>query len=388
MDNNNNNSSGPVVTNGGVPETNGPPTGQQKVILDQSGSSDQVRRLGEKIEKADIPEELREMLIERISRLALLRTSSGILSSNYILEYETASTYVNWIVNLPWNILTKDVLDLALAKKILDKNHYGLQSVKNRIIEYLASIILNLRTNNATNITRAPIICLVGLAGTGKTTLAFSIAESLGRHFERIPFGGMGDARTIRGQSRAMPDAEPGVIIKKLVHARSRNAVILLDEIDRVSESARSDIMGVLVELLDPEQNKGFIDHYVDYPFNLSNVLFVATANNTTNISTAVLDRLELVQMPSYSDEEKSMIAKYYLLPKVIARTGLNPQQLIIEDAMWAQIIRPLGFDSGIRSLERTIEGVCRKVARLVVEGKVTSVSITNQNVKQFLSTV
>ena len=167
----------------------------------------------------------------------------------------------------------------------------------------------------------------------------------------------------------------------------SRNSVILLDELDRVSDSARGDIMGVLVELLDPEQNKFFSDHYIDYPFNLSEVLFISTSNNTTNISTAVLDRLEVIQMPSYSDEEKTVIAKSYLFPKVRVATGLSEQQIGIAEDVWPQVIRPLGFDSGIRSLERTIEGVCRKVARQIVEGKVQTVQITNLNLKEFLAT-
>ena len=198
----------------------------------------------------------------------------------------------------------------------------------------------------------------------------------------------MGDARALRGQSRAFADAEPGAIIKKLVHAQSRNSVILLDELDRVTESARADIMGVLVELLDPEQNKAFTDHYVDYPFDLSRVLFVSTANNTTNISTAVLDRLEIVQMPSYSDEEKISIAKSYLFPKIRNQTGLSENQLLIDEAVWPSVIRPLGFDSGIRSLERTIDGICRKTARYIVEGRVphgSSIHVTTENIKQFL---
>jgi ATP-dependent Lon protease len=224
--------------------------------------------------------------------------------------------------------------------------------------------------------------------GTGKTTLAYSIAEAMGRSFERIPFGGMGDARALRGQSRAFADAEPGQIIKKLVNAKSRNPIILLDELDRITETGRSDIMGTLVELLDPEQNRAFSDHYIDYPVDLSHVLFIATANNTTNISTAVLDRLEIIQMPSYTDEEKTMIAKSYLFPKIISQTGLSQSSLVISDDVWPLIIRPLGFDSGIRSLDRSIEGICRKVARIMVEGKMPQggvININSQNVKEYL---
>lgn len=352
---------------------------------DPSQSTDQIRRLGEKVEQAKLPQTLKENLLERVSRLALLRSSTGFMSATYILEYESSSNYINWAVGLPWEKFSTDVLDLVRAKQILDQNHYGLDPIKERILEYMATIILNTKSQQYKNITHAPILCLVGLAGTGKTTLAASIAESLGRKFERIPFGGMGDSRALRGQSKAFPDAEPGSVIKKLVKADSKNPVILLDELDRVTDSARSDIMGVLVELLDPEQNFAFTDHYIDYPFDLSSVLFVATANNTNNISTAVLDRLEVIQMPSYTDEEKVVIAQKYLFARIRQQTGLKPEQLIIDDAVWPGIIRPLGFDSGIRSLERTIDGICRKTARLIVEGKATSVTINTTNIREFL---
>ncbi len=355
------------------------------VVPDQGKSNDQIRKLGERVEKAQIPEDLRQLLIERISRLALLRSSAGFMSANYILEYENASTYINWVLRLPWNSMTQDILDLVKARVVLDKNHYGLEIVKTRILEYMATIILNLRNKTIEQIQHAPILCLVGLAGTGKTTLAYSIAEALGKKFERIPFGGMADSRALRGQSRAFPDAEPGLVIKKLVDAQAKNCVILLDELDRVTDAARGDIMGVLLELLDSGQNKAFTDHYIDYPFDLSNVLFIATGNNTTNISTAVLDRLEIIQMPSYTDQEKTVIAKNYLFQRVRQQTGLTQQQLVIADDVWAGIIRPLGFDSGIRSLQRTIEGICRKAARIIVEGKAQTVQITNANVKDFL---
>ncbi|MEK7605206.1 MAG: AAA family ATPase [Patescibacteria group bacterium] len=360
-----------------VPATTGTP----------AQSSDQIRKLGERVEKAQLPEILKQNLLERISRLALIRASAGFMSANYILEYENTATYVNWIVGLPWHQATTDLLDLAKAKQIMDQNHYGLVPIKERILDYLATIILNMKNQRQDIIHRAPILCLVGLAGTGKTTLAHSIADALGKHFERIPFGGMADSRALRGQSKAFPDAEPGYVVKKLFHAQANNSVVLLDELDRVTESSRADIMGVLVELLDPEQNFAFTDHYVDFPFDLSNVLFIATANNTSNISTAVLDRLEIIQMPSYTDEEKIVIAKKYLFGKIRTETGLTDQQVIIDETVWPNIIRPLGFDSGIRSLERTIEGVCRKVARQIVEGKVQAVRVTDANFKEYLPT-
>lgn len=358
---------------------------QSASMRDNNVSSDQLRKLADKIEKAVLPTQLKENLIERISRLALIRSSSGFMSSTYILEYEATASYVRWIVGLPWDSESEDLLDLVKAKEILDKNHYGLDPIKDRILEYLATIMLNTKIQNRQNIAHAPILCLVGLAGTGKTTLASSVAQALGKKFERIPFGGMGDARALRGQSRAFPDAEPGLIIKKLFHAATKNPVILLDELDRVTDTARADIMGVLVELLDPEQNQAFTDHYVDYPFNLSNILFVATANNTNNISTAVLDRLEIIQMPSYSDQEKIIIARQYLFNRIRSQAGLTESQLTMEEAVWPGLIRPLGFDSGIRSLERTIEGICRKAARQIVENKAQTVRVDSTNVKDYL---
>ena len=233
----------------------------------------------------------------------------------------------------------------------------------------------------------APVLMLVGLAGTGKTTLAVSIAEALGRQYARIPFGGMSDSRVIRGQSRAFADAEPGGIIKNLIKAGTKNPVILLDELDRVTEAARGDIMGILLELLDPGQNKAFNDHYIDYPFDLSDVLFIGTGNNTTNISTAVLDRMQILQMPSYSDDEKTAIARSYLFDRIRGEVGLTQEELTIDDSLWALIIRPLGYDSGIRSLDRTISGICRKAAKFIVEGKATQIHINEENFKEFLPT-
>ncbi|MEK7559592.1 MAG: AAA family ATPase [Patescibacteria group bacterium] len=350
------------------------------------GLDSQIQKLEEKIKSIQLPPDLLEKINGMIT---LLRATLKSGTASYI-NFESVSSYINWITSLPFTNETKDILDLSSARHVLDKNHYGLESVKERILEYLSSIILGMQNNTTDGVIRAPILCLIGLVGTGKTTLAYSIAEALGRKFERIPFGGMGDARALRGQSRAFADAEPGAVIKKLAASSSKNPVILLDELDRITEGSRSDIMGVLVELLDPEQNKNFSDHYIDYPFDLSHVLFIATANNTTNISTAVLDRLEVVQMPSYTDNEKTAISKSYLFPKVRRQSGLHEDQLTIDENVWEHIIRPLGFDAGIRSLERTIEGICRKAAKMIVEGKVPSgsyIHITAENYKQFLPT-
>ena len=246
----------------------------------------------------------------------------------------------------------------------------------------MAVLKLNREKNK---ISRAPILFLVGLVGTGKTSFGPALAEAMGRAYARIPFGGMGSALDLRGQSRLHPDNEPGRVIKALREAKSKNPVILLDEIDRVSEEARNDIMGVLVELLDPGQNQRFIDHYLDYPFDLSDVLFIATANNTRHVATAVLDRMEVIDMPSYTDDEKTIIGKNYILPRLIEEAGLLPEQVVIAETLWPKIVRPLGYDSGIRTLERTIRRIVQRIARLVVAGKGETFKLDETNIQGFL---
>jgi len=297
---------------------------------------------------------------------------------------EQMTQYLDLITSLPWNQLSDDCLDLNKAKEIMDKHHYGMKEVKDKILEYLSVMAL---TRGKEEAARAPMLCLVGLVGTGKTTFGHSLAEALNRRFVRIPFGGLGSALDLRGQSRLHPDAEPGLIIKALKRAKTRNPVLLLDEIDRVTDASRADIMGVLVEILDPEQNAQFTDHYLDYPFDLTDVLFVATANNTRNIATAVLDRLEVIQMPSYTDEEKTAIAKNYILPRVLSESGLSADNLTIDDDVWTNIVRPLGFDAGLRTLERTIEGICHQLARSIVEDKAKHFHLTKANIKNYLPT-
>ncbi len=361
----------------------------QPTTTNSKGESyDQIRALGEKVEKAPVPDDLRKLLEDRIARLALIRSGAGFMSSTYIMEYESTQRYINWVTGLPWISKSEDILNLKKAKEVLDRDHFGLEMLKSRMLEYIASIMLNIQNNGPDFATQSPVLCFVGLAGTGKTTFAMSIAEALGRQFERIPFGGMADSRVLRGQSRFFPDAEPGQIIKRLVHAQTKNPVLLLDELDRVTEAARADIMGVLIELLDPGQNNAFSDHYVDYPFNLSNSLFVATANNTTAISTAVIDRLEIIQMPSYNDEEKMHIGRDYVFPKVSKLIGLKPEQLVIDEPVWEIIIRPLGYDPGIRGLERLVNMMCRKAARMIVAGEAKNIKITADNHKLFTSEV
>lgn len=346
----------------------------------------ELEKIRKKLENSSLPADLHDKAATMIERATLGFKYGGMFAS-----FDMVASYIDWITSLPWTKRNEDILDIGRAKQILDEHHYGLTELKDRILEYLSVMKMNIEQAKSNvvqanhNISHAPILFFVGLVGTGKTTMAISIAKSLGRNFVRIPFGGMGSALDLRGESRVHPDAEVGLIMKALRRAGTKNPVILLDELDRVTEHARADIMGVLIELLDPEQNVFFVDHFIDYPFDLSEVLFIATANNTTNISTAVMDRLEPIQMPSYNDEEKIIIGKDYVFPKIRQSAGLSREQLVIEENVWPTIVRPLGFDSGIRTLERTIEGICRKVARVIVEKKATQVKISNDNVKQFI---
>ncbi|MBI2268015.1 MAG: AAA family ATPase [Candidatus Blackburnbacteria bacterium] len=390
--------------------------------------SERIAFLRDRVKSATLPQDLADGVIARLDRL-----SETVELGSIFDDLDRIGAYVDWIVNLPWRVRSEDTLDLVRAKQVLDKNHYGLEEIKNRILEFVAVIRLS-RDRDKTNqnlsstdvadhslrewktnqnlsstdvadhslrewktnqnlsstayregVVHAPILCFVGLVGTGKTTIAYSVAEALGRKIARIPFGGMGSSLDLRGQSRVHLEAEPGQIIKVIRKVGFKNPVVLLDEIDRVSDEARSSIMGFLLELLDPEQNHAFQDYFIDYPFDLSEVLFIATANNTTNISTAVLDRLEVIQMPSYTDEEKINIGKNYMLPRVIEESGLPSEVIHIDDEVWPLIVRPLGYDAGMRTLERTIEGIIRKVAREFVEGKTSKVIITPQNVRQYL---
>jgi ATP-dependent Lon protease len=343
-------------------------------------AAQEIQTLIQRVRSFALPQRLAEEIVVRLDQLGKLTNSP-----TFLPEFDRISRYIDWVTSLPWEARTQDSLDLVAARQILDKNHFGLDEIKDRVIEYISVMKLKQEKGEGQDIFRAPILCFVGLVGTGKTTIAASIAEALGRKFARIPFGGMGDPLDLRGQSRMHTEAEPGKVVKALKMTKSKNPVILLDEIDRVTDTGRASIMGVLVELLDPEQNHEFVDHYIDYPVDLSEVLFIATANNTTNISTAVLDRIEPIAMPSYSDNEKITIGSKYVLPRIMKQTGIPEGSLYIADEVWPLIVRPLGFDSGIRTLERTIEGIARKVARQVVEGKTQSVKVTSANAKEYL---
>lgn len=340
----------------------------------------ELASLSEKVSSSSLPDKLKEEITVRTGQLAKLTASP-----TFLPEFDRIRRYIEWVTALPWEARTQDNLDLTHAKQILDKNHQGLGEIKDRVLEYVSVMKLKQEKGEEKDIFRAPILCFVGLVGTGKTTIAASIAEALGRKFARIPFGGMGDPLDLRGQSKMLPEAEPGKIVKALKVGQSKNPVILLDEIDRVTDSGRASIMGVLVELLDPEQNHAFTDHYIDYPLDLSEALFIATANNTTNISTAVLDRIEPIMMPSYTDAEKISIARDYVLPRLVKLAGIPDGALSIDETVWPVIVRPLGYDAGIRTLERSVEAIVRKVARLIVEGKGQAFKITPENIKEFL---
>ncbi len=338
-----------------------------------------VNTLTQKTQNAQLPKDVLDRLSEEVNRVAIT-----LKTSQYTPEIDREISYINFVSEMPWNKMGQDILDLPHAKKILDQHHHGLEHIKDRILEYLSILILNHQKNQ---VAHQPILAFLGLVGSGKTSLAYSIADCLGRPIIRIPFGGLGSALQLRGESRVKVEAEPGLIIKSIKRAGVKNPVILLDELDRVTEEARADIMGVLVELLDPEQNMAFTDHYVGMPFDLSNVLFIATANNTGNIATAVMDRLELIEMPFYTDDQKITIAKDYLLPQAIKNAGLSDTIIQVEEAVWPQIVRPLGFDGGIRSLKRNIDSVVRKIARQVVEGNYGPYPISPQNIEQYFGT-
>jgi ATP-dependent Lon protease len=343
-------------------------------------SEEQLKILTGKLESVKIPEDLKATILIRLEQLTKL-----VSSTSFLPELDRISKYIEWVISLPWYNRTQDNLDLVHARQILDKNHYGLDDIKDRILEYISIMKLKQEKGDNKGMMRAPALCFVGLVGTGKTTIAISIAEALGRTFVRIPFGGMESPLDLRGQSRVQPEAEPGKVIKAVKVAKAKNPVILLDEVDRVTDLGRASIMGVLVELLDPEQNHAFTDHYIDFPFDLSEVLFVATANNTQHIATAVLDRLEPISMPSYSDKEKITIGRDYMFPKILIESGIPEGGINISEDVWPQIVRPLGFDAGTRTLERTIKGVVRKIARLMVEGKGNKFDLNPQNIKEFL---
>lgn len=347
--------------------------------MDESAqSTDNFSKLRLKISQNNLPSDLVTKLTGELDRLEKMIKGSG-----YKFEFDKIFEYINFVASLPFNYSSQDILDLKRTEEILNQHHFGLQIVKERILEYMAILILNAKKN--ANL-RSPILAFVGLVGSGKTSIAYSIAESMGRKIIRIPFGGLGSVKELRGQSRVRVDAEPGLLMKMIAREKVNNPVILLDEIDRIATEDRADLMGILVELLDPNQNFAFIDRYVDFPFDLSKALFIATANNIGNIATAVLDRMEIIEMPGYSDEEKIMIGQNYLMPKILEQAGLPKEMIVLDDALWPQIVRPLGYDGGIRSLQRNIEGIVRKIAKETVEGKSGPYNLNADNIGRYLN--
>lgn len=339
----------------------------------------EIEELKAKVSQVSIPPELKLKVEKEI--VALERS---VALGSYDEKYDKVSRYIDWVLKIPWEAESEDTLDLDKTREVFDSHHFGMQDVKDRFLEYVSVLKLKSQNQDPSEF-RAPILLLVGLVGTGKTTFAYSLADALNRQLVRIPFGGMGSAKELRGSSRLNLESEPGRIIKGLTQAKTRNPIILLDEIDRMAEEARTDIMGVLVELLDPAQNHAFLDNYIDYPVDLSHAIFLATANNTTSIATAVLDRMEKISMPSYTDQDKIMIAQKFIMPRLLKDAGLRPEQLEITPEMWPKMTRPLGYDAGIRTLERTLQAVVRKAARIIVEKGYPEVIVTPENSRIFL---
>ncbi|HLC94513.1 MAG TPA: AAA family ATPase [Patescibacteria group bacterium] len=338
----------------------------------------EIQRLTEKLHTTQLPAPLLQKTEEEIRQIASLLERGG--SSTRL---DLIAQYIDWIVHLPWNTTSEDILDISHAKEIMDSHHHGLHAIKQRILEYLSVLIL--AQKNQTTHTYTPILLFVGLAGTGKTSFTSSIAEALGKKFARIPFGGLSLASDLRGGRKTIPEAAPGLIMRALYETGSRNPVILLDEIDRIAPEGKAGIMGVLIELLDPAQNNHFVDHYIDYPFDLSSVLFVATANTTHHIGAAVMDRLEVIEMPSYSDEEKIVIARDYILPRLMKESGLPKNCLAIDETVWKKIARMSGYDPGMRSVTRYVEEMVRKAAYKYVKKEGEQFTITEATMKDYV---
>jgi ATP-dependent Lon protease len=401
-------------------------------VFDPAG---EIQRLKDQIHSVPMP----AGLTEKADRM-MLRLTRMVQLGSFSQEFESMEQYVRVITSIPWGKYNEDNLDLKNAEAELNSKHYGLLHVKDMVMEYLSVMKLQsgfiptlgavapvsaqlpapaamsgahpvpqmapvvaqapavpvtpAQTALASEMSRlqgssshAPVLCFVGIQGVGKTSIAKSIANALGRKFARIALGAMGQVSQIRGITRSQPNSEPGQIIKALIATGTMNPVILLDEIDKTSSESglRADLMAALLEILDPEQNSTFVDHYLDYPIDLSRCMFITTANNLGGISAALLDRLETIRFGSYNDDEKVYIAKQHMLPKVREATGLTEAQLSFADDVWIQVVRPLGFDAGVRQLERTLTILARKVARLIVEGKTAGVKITNENFRDFI---
>lgn len=340
----------------------------------------EIQRLEQLLHSSDIPHELWDKANVQMQRINLALRYGGNVN-----QLDMISKYVEWITSLPWTKASPDNLQIENAKNIMDANHFGLDDIKKRILEYVSVLILQKKNATADTHFHAPVLLFVGLAGTGKTTFAQSIADVFGRQFVRIPFGGLSSALDLRGVSKVQPEAEPGYIIRALRRVGTRNPVILLDELDRVVDTSRGAIMGVLLELLDPKQNSSFVDHYIDFPFDLSDALFIATANNTQDISTAVMDRMEVIQMPSYTDDQKIAIGRDYILPRLIKESGIPEGSITVDDEVWKALARAAGYDPGIRSVERKVESIVRAAALKMVSSTETTFVVNAQNMNQYI---
>lgn len=442
----------------------------------------EIQQLKEMAEAAPIPAAMKD----KVDKM-LIRLSRMVQMGNFTTEYEPVEQYIKWIIQIPWGKYSQDNLDLKNAYEELNKYHFGLDMVKDKVVDYLAVLklqvegppdpskiqqlqqsapVVNLLPSNSAvkavqppvvtpqapvspeaqsvmpspvastpavpaaqpapvvvaepqnnpapspttqpaevksnqptpdmssqmsklqgSAAHAPVMCFVGIQGVGKTSIAKSIANALGRKFVRVALGAMGDVSQIRGIPKGQMNAEPGQIIKGLIRAGTMNPLILLDEIDKTSSESglRADLMAALLEILDPEQNATFVDHYIDHPIDLSQCMFITTSNNLGGLSAALLDRLEIIRFGSYTDEDKVNIARNYMLPRVREATGITEQQLSFDDDVWSDVVRPLGFDAGVRELERTLTTLARKVARKIVEGQGTSFRVTKQNFNEYI---
>ncbi len=344
---------------------------QRELGEGEQGSND-TKILREKVDQTPMPEEARKAALQELDRLAQTPPAAA--------EYGISRNYLDWILTLPWEKSTDDKLDLKAAEKILNEQHFGLEKIKDRLLEFIAVIKRRKQI-------KGPILCLVGPPGVGKTSLGKSVADALGRKFARIALGGIRDEAEIRGHRRTYVGAMPGRIIQTLRRIESRNPVILLDELDKVGADFRGDPSAALLEVLDPEQNTTFTDHYLDLPFDLSRVLFIATANWLDPIHPALRDRLEVIELPSYTETEKLEIAKRYLVPRQIEEHGLTRQEIKFTDTALRKTIREYTREAGVRQLEREIAALTRKAARKIVSrnGEGAAIKIEPQQVRDYL---
>ncbi len=346
---------------------------QLKTIQQELGEADEqteLDELRERMEKANLPEEAEKAAKKELERLKRMHPSAA--------EYTVSRTYVDWLLDLPWAINTEDSLNIKEAQGVLNEDHYNLEKVKKRVIEYLA-------VRQLKNDMKGPILCFVGPPGVGKTSLGRSIARALGRKFVRISLGGVHDEAEIRGHRRTYIGALPGRIIQSIKKAGSNNPLFMLDEVDKLGSDFRGDPSSALLEVLDPEQNFSFSDHYLDVAFDLSKVMFIATANVLQTIPAALQDRMETLELPGYTEEEKLMIAKDFLIPKQLEEHGLLAEQLQFSDGALKTIISSYTREAGVRNLEREIASVCRGVAKEIVEEILESLDFTEDLVHKYL---